>query len=62
MCKFEKHKLSFLSENSEHTFPNKKHKQSNAHEKHKQSFPWGNYNRTCHAHATSADSIPPRSL
>jgi len=27
-------------------FPNKEHKQSNAHEKHKQSFPSENYNRT----------------
>ena len=30
MCKFEKHKQSFLSENYKRTFPNKKHKQSNA--------------------------------
>jgi len=28
-CKFEKHKQSFLSENCNRTFPNKKHKQSN---------------------------------
>jgi len=41
---------------------NKKHKQSNAHEKHKQSFRSGNYNRTHHARATSADYIPPHSL
>jgi predicted acyl esterase len=65
-CKSEKHKQYFLSENYsyERTFPCKKHKQSNAHEKHKQSFPSENYNRTRHAHAraTSADSIPPRSL
>jgi len=27
-CKFEKHKQSFLGENNERTFPNKKHKQS----------------------------------
>ena len=33
-CKFEKQKHSFHSENYEQTFPNKKHKQSNAHEKH----------------------------
>jgi hypothetical protein len=40
------------------------YKQSNAHEKHKQSFPSENYNQTRHAHArsTSAVSIPPRSL
>ena len=31
-CKFERHKQSFLSENCEQTFPNKKHKRSNAHE------------------------------
>jgi hypothetical protein len=63
-CKVEKHKQSFLSENCEQTFPNKKHKQSNAHGKHKQFFPSENYNRARYAHtrATSADSIPPRSL
>jgi hypothetical protein len=46
------------------TYPNKKHKQSNAHEKHKQSFPSENHNRKRHAHAraTSTDSIPPRSF
>jgi len=45
-------------------FPNKKHKQYNAHEEHKQSLPSGKYNRTRHKHAraTSADSITPRSL
>jgi hypothetical protein len=38
--KFERHKLvSFLSENREQTFPNKKFTQSNAHENHEQSFP-----------------------
>jgi len=39
-------------------------KKTNAHSKHKQPFPSENYNRTRHAHAraTSADSIPPRSL
>ena len=42
MCKFEKH------ENYEQTFPNKKHKQSNVHEKHKQFFRGENYNRTFH--------------
>jgi hypothetical protein len=47
-CKFEKHKQSFLSENCEHDFSNKKHKQSNAHVNHKQSFPSANYNRTIH--------------
>ena len=54
-CKFEKHKQSFVSENYEQALPNKKYKQS---------FPSENYNRTRHAHAlaTSADSIPPRSL
>jgi len=63
-CKFEEHKQIFLSENYEQTFPNKNHKQSNVREKHKQSFPNENYNRTryAHARATSADSIPPRSL
>jgi hypothetical protein len=30
-CKFEKHKPSFLSKNYEQTYPNKKHKQANAH-------------------------------
>jgi hypothetical protein len=45
-CKFEKHKQSFLSENYEQAFPNKKHKQCNAHEKHEQSFPSENCNRT----------------
>jgi hypothetical protein len=59
---FEKHQQSFLSENYEQTFRNKKYKQCNAHEKHKQSFPNENYNRTRHARATSANSIPPRSL
>jgi len=46
-----------LNENYEQIFPNKKHIQSNAHEKHKKG-------PTCHAktRATSADSIPPRSL
>ena len=46
------------------TFLNKKHKQPNAHEKHKTSFPSENNNRTRHAHmrATSADIIPPHSL
>jgi hypothetical protein len=29
-CKFEEHKQSFLSENYEQIFPNKKHKQYNA--------------------------------
>jgi hypothetical protein len=48
-CKFEKHKQSFLSENYEQTFPNKKHKQCNAHENHKQSFPRENYNKTFHS-------------
>jgi len=38
-CKFEKNKQSFISENYEHAFPNKKHKQSNAHEKQNQIFP-----------------------
>jgi len=38
-CKFEKHTESFLRENQEQTFPNKKHKQSNTQEKHKHSFP-----------------------
>ena len=47
-CKFQKHKQSFLSENYEQTFPNKKHKQPNAHEKHKQSFPSASYNRNIH--------------
>jgi len=63
-CKFEKHKKSFLIENYKQTFSAKKHKLSNAHEKHKQSFPSENYNRTHHARAcaTSANSIPPRSL
>jgi len=37
---------NFLSENYDQTFPNKKDKQSNAHEKHKPSFPSENYNRT----------------
>jgi len=46
-CKFEKHKQSLLSENYNHTFPNKNHKQSNAHENMK-SFPSENYNRTFH--------------
>jgi hypothetical protein len=46
-CKFEKNKQSFLSENYEQIFPNIKRKQSNAH---------------AQARATSADSIPPRSL
>ena len=32
-CKFEKHKQSFPSENYEHTFSNKNHKPSSAHEK-----------------------------
>jgi hypothetical protein len=45
-CIFEKHKQSFLSENYEHTFPNKKHKQSKAHEKQKQSFLSENYEQT----------------
>ena len=36
-CKFVKHKQSSLTENYEQTFPNKEHKQSNAHEMHKQS-------------------------
>jgi hypothetical protein len=46
------------------TFPDKKHKQSNAHEKHKHSFPSENYNRTSHNKSikNSIDSIPPRSL
>ena len=44
---FEKHKQSFLSENCEHTSLNKKQTQSIAH---------------AQARATSADSIPPRSL
>ena len=63
-CKFEKHKQSFLSENYEQIFPNKNYKQSKKHEKHKHSFPTENCNRTRHAHAraTSANSIPPRSL
>ena len=58
--KFEKHKQTFLSENYEQIFPNKK----KAHEKHKRSFPSENYNRARHGHArtTSADSIPPHSL
>ena len=56
-CEYEKQKQSFLSENYEQTFPNKKHKQSKAHEKQKQSFP-----SYAHERATSADSIPPRSL
>ena len=58
------HKQSFLSANCERAFSNKSHTQSNAHEKHKQLFPSENYNRTrqAHARATSADSIPPRSL
>ena len=47
-CKFEKHIQCFLSENYEQTFPNKKHKQSNAYEKRKRSFPSENYNRTFH--------------
>jgi len=34
-CKFEKNKQTFLSENCEDAFSNKKHKQSKAHEKHK---------------------------
>jgi len=34
-CKFEKHKQSFLGENYEQIFPNKKHKQYKAHKKHK---------------------------
>jgi len=37
-CKFEKHKQPFLSENYEQTFPNIKHKQSNAHEKRKHLY------------------------
>ena len=63
-CKFEEHKQTFLSENYEQAFPNKKHEQSNAHKKHKQYFPCENCNRTRHgqAHATSTDSILPRSL
>jgi len=32
-CKFEKHKPYFLSENCDHTYPNKKCQQANAHEK-----------------------------
>ena len=56
-CKFEKHKQSFLSENYEQIFPNKKNKQSNAREKHKQPFPKENYNRTFHN-----NSIKNRSL
>ena len=60
-CKLKKKTQSFLSGNYEEVFPNTKHKQSNAHEEHKQSFPSENYNRTSHGHAraTSADSIPP---
>ena len=42
--KFEKHKQSFLSKNYEQTFPNKKNKQSNAHENLKQFFNSENYN------------------
>jgi len=62
MCKSEKHKQSFLSENYDQTFPNKKHKKSNTHEKHKQSFSSENYNRKhAHARAASTDSIPPLS-
>jgi hypothetical protein len=38
-------KKCFLSENYEQSFPNKRHKQSNAHENHEQSFPSENYNR-----------------
>jgi hypothetical protein len=56
-CKFENHKQSFLGENYEQTFLNKKHKQSNAREKHKEGPA-----RHAKARATSADSIPPRSL
>ena len=37
-CKYEKHKKIFLIESYVQTFPNKKHKQSNAHEKHTQFF------------------------
>ena len=51
-CKFEKYKQSFLSENYEHTFTNKKHKQCNAYEKHKQPFPSENCNRTFHNKST----------
>jgi len=40
--------INNLSENYEQTFPNKKHKQSNAHERHKQFFPSENYIRTFH--------------
>jgi len=47
-CKFEKQKQCFLSENYEHTFPNKTPKQSNAYEKHKQSFRIEKYNRNFH--------------
>ena len=38
-CRLEKHNQSLLSANYEHTFPNKNHKQSNAHEEHKQLSP-----------------------
>ena len=47
-CKFEKRKQFFLSENYGQTFPNKKHKRSNAHGKHKQSFPSENCTRDLH--------------
>ena len=32
-CKFEKYKPYCLSEDCDHTYPNKKHKQTSAHEK-----------------------------
>jgi hypothetical protein len=59
-----KRKQSTAHENHEQSTAHEKRKQSTAHEKRKQSFPSENYNRTRHAHAraTSADSIPPRSL
>jgi hypothetical protein len=62
-CKFEKHKQCFLSGNYEQTFPNKTHKQSNAHGNiNSLSLPKTNRTRHARAFATSADSIPPRSL
>ena len=53
--KLDNYQESFLSDNYELTFSNKKDKQS---------FPSENYNRARYAHtrATSADSIPPRLL
>jgi len=57
ICKFERHKQSFLSENYEQTFPNKKQKQSNAYEEHKEGP-----TRYAKARGTSADSITPRSF